>query len=348
MEPMKLRSFIFSSETLNLQYRVPAGALLALLFVVLANAWALKAQKDGLLYTSVPRQMIEESVGELVATNGTWWLGNSTMVASIDKEVVDQTTGEDNAYAELGSATLDVQIRLAATALARMKSGPERVILFVTKDDLNAGGSRASASSSYMQAFDAPGLYEVLASYFPLYSCRYAVVGMLRRGMAGLLAGDTKQQPPQVSQPGKKEEHYRHLEDDIDTTYLHNLGRNFRKVEIILDELSRQAKRTGARVVLVAPPVTRAIAAWQQRYAPEYPWERLLGELADSAASAGMELRDYSNLLESTTEYFRDTYHLNSMGALQFTRYLLKDFGYKTGVAHAADSQADMRFLRPR
>ena len=67
-------------------------------------------------------------------------------------------------------------MKLAIEELSITTHGPERITFFVTKDDLNAGGSRAKDSALYKQAFESPGLYEILASFFPVYSCRYAIV----------------------------------------------------------------------------------------------------------------------------------------------------------------------------
>lgn len=318
---MKSHSSIFSSNTLDLEWKLPAGAALAISLVVAANTWAYFAEKNGILYSSIPRQMIENSISTLSQSDAIWLLGNSTLAAGFDEKLLQENIAESNAIIELGSATLETTIRLSEIALQSDGKKPKKIILFFTKDDLNQNGSRADASKSYHQAIDSPSLYEHVALAFPVYSTRYAITDKIRNGIASIGLRFTAKKVN--NKPDKKT--YKDLSTRIDTTYLLNLGRNYKPADIDFSTLGELAKSNNISIYLVAPPVTTAISKWQSRFAPKYTWPSIIQSITEKAARADISVLNYTNLLESTTQYFKDTYHLNNKGAIIFTKQLILD-----------------------
>ena len=326
---MKLHSSIFSSDTLNLNFRVPAGAIFALTIVVAINVWAYIGEKEGSLYSSIPRQMIDNSITELTSNKHIWWLGNSTLAAGLDKATLGNKKLDDSAIIELGSATLATTLRLTEIALQKSTSKPDSIILFFTKDDLNRFGARAKASKSYFQAMDNPDMYEYFSTLFPVYSTRYAIVKKIKDTIVTSSLGPRKAGAAEVHSNKPEKKKYKDLSVLTDSTYLLNLGRNFELETIDFTALGNMAEQYGTEIYLIAPPVTKAVAKWQKKYAPEYSWEKLIKAITDNASSAGLKVLDYSSLLDSSSEFFKDTYHLNHNGATRFTNLLANDLGLK-------------------
>ncbi len=319
---MKLRSSIFSSSTLSIESRIPAGATLAIILVVIANVWAYHAEKNGELYTSIPRQMIDNSIEKLKNNSTIWFLGNSTLAAGFDKNMLPDGIKNSSAIIKLGSATLETTVHLSEIALQNNGKKPEKILLFFTKDDLNQNGARAQASKAYHQAINSPSLYEKIASMVPVYSTRYAITDKLRNSLASIaLVKKTKAS----NKKHRKDNLYKDLSKQIDTTYLLNLGRDYKPAYIDFSRIGKFAKNNNITIYLVAPPVTASISRWQAKYAPDYPWKSIMKNITHNAKNAGITVLDYTNTLKSTTEYFKDAYHLNSKGSKIFTEHLLSD-----------------------
>lgn len=320
---MKLHSSIFSSDTLSARWRIPAGAALAIFLVSIANVWAYFAEKNGILYTSVPSQLIENALDELSNNNGIWLLGNSTLAAGFDENVLNETQKRNSAIIKLGSATLDTTVHLSEIALQADSAKPDKIIIFFTKDDLNQNGSRANASKSYHQAMNGAGVYEHFASLIPVYSTRFAITDKLRNAIASIVAGRKAEAESSIST--RKQSRYRDLSKKVDSTYLLNLGKDYTPIDIDFSRLGQLAKTHETKVYLVAPPVCSAVADWQKRYAPQYSWQSIVSKVTVDASNYGIRVLNYTDLLESTTEYFKDVYHLNSRGSRAFTNHLLND-----------------------
>ena len=121
------------------------------------------------------------------------------------------------------------------------------------------------------------------------------------------------------------EKQYKDLSNDYNTTYLHNLGRNYHTLPSDFTELARIAHGKGTELLLVAPPVTATILRWQEQYAPDYDWNNVFSDVSDRTVRQGILTNNYTGLHKSTTRYFKDVYHLNSKGAVEFTNRLLAD-----------------------
>jgi hypothetical protein len=53
------------------------------------------------------------------------------------------------------------------------------------------------------------------------------------------------------------------------------------------------------------------VTAWQERNFPQYAWASVLANIAAEGGKKGIKVLDYTSMLESTTKYYKDVYHLN-------------------------------------
>lgn len=333
---MTWRSSIFSSETLRPRGLRPTAALLAAVVLGAGNLVAWAAQRAGRITTSVPRQLIDERRVSLAREPGVWFLGNSTMAAALSEEALRERLGRDWVKAPLGSSTLRVSLTLAERALATAPSPPAAIVLFATKDDVNANGDRAAVSRRYERAFEGRTLAETAAAAIPAYACRFAIQSELLNGVAGLLPGRTSAGRVQAEARAPA----RDLSVDFELTHLHKQGRAYAPEPV---DFARLAARAGGRtrLVLVFPPVTAAVERWQRRHAPAHPWPAVSAGLAARARAAGFTVLDYTHRYPSTTAFFEDVYHLNARGAADFTPTLLGDLGVGLAAGRAVSTSSD-------
>lgn len=316
---MTSRSSTFSSETLQLGGFRPTAALLAALLLAGGNLVAWAAQREGLISSSVPRQLLEDRRAALAAEPGAWFLGNSTMEAALSEEALRAQLGGRWVKAPLGNATLEVSLSLAERALTEARAAPAAIVVFATKDDVNANGDRAVVSRRYERAFEGRTVAETAAAAIPAYACRFAIQAELLNGLTAVLG-------PKQASAGVGPAPVRDLSADVELTHLHKQGRAYVPDDVDFARLAAAAQgRT--RLVLVFPPVTAAVTQWQRRHAPAHPWPEVAARLARQARAAGFEVLDYTGRYPSTTAFFEDVYHLNAHGAGVFTPVLLGDLG---------------------
>jgi hypothetical protein len=195
--------------------------------------------------------MIDDAINKLTEADGIWLLGNSTLAAGINEDIVSVKVGAENAIVELGSATLEVTIRLADIALEASDKPPKKIILFVTKDDMNKLGSRASSSASYLEAMDSPSLYEKLATMIPIYSCRYSIRDHLRKTISDDAIGLLKSLKPAhaADESGVVKAAYMPLSDVEDSTYLYKLGKNYTPFDLEFSRIADAARLKGSKSI---------------------------------------------------------------------------------------------------
>ncbi len=319
-------SSIFSSETLRASGLRPWAALLALLVLVAGNLVAWRAQRAGRISTSVPRELVEERLAALAAEPGVWFLGNSTMAAALSEEALRAHLGARWVKAPLGSSTLQVSLTLAARALAVAPTPPPAIVVFATKDDVNANGDRAVVSRRYERALEGRSLAETLAAAVPAYACRFAIQAELQNGVVALLAPARASARSAPVGGGAAVPPARDLAADFELTHLHKQGRDYAPAAVDFARLAAAA-RGRTRLVLVFPPVTAAVERWQLRHAPAHPWPAVAAGLAARARAGGFEVLDYTDRYPSTTAFFEDVYHLDARGAAAFTPVLLEALG---------------------
>lgn len=336
---MKLTSSIFSFNTLVARWKFPPALALALAIVLAANVWAYFELQAGRLYTSVPRQMIANAVSDLVREDGVWWLGNSTLAAGVDAERITRASRTTHTVVPLGSATTDISIALAALALGQSEQPPQRIVVFVTKDDLNAEGSRAEVSRKYLQAMTKPGLYDWVAAALPIYSTRYAITDRIREQIIDSTLGKNSSASPTEPAASTIKRRYRELANEIESTMLYNLGRDYSPISMDFGPLTQLAQQTETDIWLVSPPVTASVASWQEKYAEEWPWQRIVDILQAQSREADFRFLNYTELLPSTSEFFKDVYHLNAKGKQAFTDELIRVLGGNEQCIETADEQ---------
>ena len=144
---MKSRSSTFSFDTLKLHPSLPRAWLLCLSVVTISNWAAYEGLAAKVLYTSVPTGLVEEVYARAKEPANLWLFGNSTLDASVDEASLKNALGVEVHKFVLGSATFATMARLARGALQRSSSKPSQLVFFVTKDDFNTHGSRATATT---------------------------------------------------------------------------------------------------------------------------------------------------------------------------------------------------------
>lgn len=315
---MKWPLSIFSFETLKGSLAPTRAVCLALLLLVVVNVLVKRAIDSDLLYVSNPRLMVTKGIESLVESEAElWWIGNSTMAAGVDQTVIADAAVKDSVFLELGSATLEATVALAVNAIEQSSRKPEKLILFFTKDDLNAHGERAVASRRYLEALQGESLKDRVESWVPVYTARFAIV----KGGRDFFASTLKHGPKSQDKVEEAVVH-RDLSSDFDTTYLNNLGRDFAPQVINFNRLAELAGAYGTKIYFVSPPVTNAVVKWQAENVPSYPWSDIVSGIEALLEFSNMIVVDYSGLLPSTTQYFKDVYHLNQFGAKEFSKQL--------------------------
>jgi hypothetical protein len=240
-----------------------------------------------------------------------WLVGNSTLGRGVAAEMLSDTTGRRVAKFMLGSSSFEAQVNLAEYMLRSTKHRPKYVGIFATKDDFNRNGWRYLKSQKYLRAMHEPRVEDILASQIPVYACRTSIKRWLR-GERGEAASASTDGVP-----------IHDLSEDWDTQPLANDGRDYQwdgQGWQLLNELT--ANYPNIRFFIVLPPVTKSIERWQAAHCPYMPWRSILSRIHHKAAQIGVPVYDHADLLPSTSEFFRDNYHVNLRGQARFTRKL--------------------------
>ncbi|OUU15836.1 MAG: hypothetical protein CBB97_23565 [Candidatus Endolissoclinum sp. TMED37] len=323
---MSRRLFTFSSSARSLRAKMPKAAIFAACLVLIANLLIYQQERAGNLYSNNPNVMIEKSIGSLTTAKGIWLIGNSTLAAGVSRELI-RDYGNEATFVTLGSASFPVLTAVIEQALAKADAYPSRIVIFFTKDDLNQNGDRVLKSKGYLNALEGVIDSNTVWSKIPANRVRYAI----RQRIIKLFYGPFSR--PQVDLNERcdpNNECYKDFGSSLHSTYLANLGKDFKTAEVDLSLVGKLTKEKGIRTYLVAPPTANVVAEWQQLNNPEMTWPDIISLMNNEAAQHDIILRDYSTSLESTTEYFEDPYHLNDRGRQAFTELLVKDlFGRK-------------------
>lgn len=180
--------------------RVPRSVLTALVLILAAEGAARAALNRGWLRRDMTARALVESYVDRVGREqpDVWLLGNSTLDEGVDEAAFVRDTGRSTVKLSLGSATVRATARVLGFYLARAPRKPQAVVVFVSKDDLNRKGYRATVSEQYDDIVSG-GLLASPQRHLALYATRgdiQAKAGRAFDRLRRLVGGRERRQPP--------------------------------------------------------------------------------------------------------------------------------------------------------
>lgn len=315
-------SSIFSFKTLKLKPAVPRAVLVALLVVACVEG-AVRyrhAQRDshfGHSFVFLIRDY-EQQTNESGAD--TWLLGNSTLAASIDEPMFEELAGIDSVKLPHGSCNLAGYDTLLGYYLAQAPA-PKRLIVFISKDDLNQAGLRSELTQQYLDFADESGLRP--SHWLTLSFDREALRQEAADGIDALYSA-VRGQTTAKSQ--------RFDVSTIDTTVfnpdkpldeVYNLReavRDWSYNEESLRSIVSRARRYGIdEVAVVILPVTDALAEMHDRYVPGQTYEEVRAKTREICRAIGVPCLDLG-VGSSQHALFYDAFHFNAKGRQVLTQ----------------------------
>ena len=162
---MKCLLSIFSFKTLRLSFNLPRAVILGLCLVALSEGMARYIVHKGILNEtpSLKKTIRENTVSLNQKRPSLWLIGNSTLRFGINLKYLETQLGSSAIKLCHGGATVRGSAAMLDFYANKIQYQPARVILFITKDDLNPNGLGAKTSKTYLQ-------YLTLRKYFKPYS----------------------------------------------------------------------------------------------------------------------------------------------------------------------------------
>jgi hypothetical protein len=312
---MKPSLFISNFNFMNKPILIIA---LTLVLVLSANIWAYRGGASGKFISSIPSKLIDGYTDKMADPYDMWFLGNSTLDNGIIMDTVKRLTNSRILKTPMGSGTAYAMSLLAIKGIKTTKHLPKQIFLFVTKDDFNANGLRAETSKRYYQAMNGSVWKEDFLGTIPLYSYRLGIKNEIQKAIIGDLGKNKKTDKKKASLKSVKTV----VIDDKEDSHLNNLGKNYTLNVAGLKELAAVCKAKGIKVSLIWPPVTLSVVHWQDNYFPKQNYESIIESIRKECVMNGISFMDFTTAVPSTTQYFRDEYHLNKTGARLFSAML--------------------------
>lgn len=335
-------SSIFSFETLRGPWRVPRGALLALALLAMGELAARALLRGREASDPTLRALVDGQRARLEAEKpALWMLGNSTLGHGVDEDAFRRASGRSAIKLNHGSATVRGSAAMLAYYLERCGARPERVLVMLTKDDLNANGVRAQASRTYVDYGDtAPAPAQVPLRLWAARSRIRTRLAILSMNLFRAAWPDRAGAPfadGVVTMSGKR------LTDapiPPDDPWFHALARDFTPDYDALAELAKVCRRHGIDdVEVVLLPITPAALAWHDRAVPALPFARLRRDLARACAANRLAFLDLGDP-PADLAHFRDYVHLGDLGRRALTARLASLEAHRPVVANA-EARAD-------
>jgi len=345
---MTFLSSIFSFDTLRFhtgaaKRRWPAGAICALAIclvveVSLRGLWMGGALKENRSLSKHVRQQM--TALKQARPDAVWLLGNSTLDYGIDERLFASLQGAPAIKLTHGSASLRGSAQLLEFYLRHAPRKPARVIVTLTKDDLNANGYRAEQSKRYqeMDLLDDVPTAELLAiratrDDIKAHAARLTneiarLIKHRRSGDATVESGgrptgdsaaaandnDTDDQPADLVYDGKP--------IPPGDAWHRELLKNFtidQKAFQVLADVCRRYDLPPPTVVML--PVTDKYIEFHQLYCPNISYEQIRAEVARLCQANGLQLVDLGSLVgKKDYALYRDYYHVNRAGRPWLTR----------------------------
>ena len=318
---MKRPLSVFSFKMPARARRFPRAAGMAVLLLLLSESAARIAISRGWLTLDFSlRRLTQESLERLRRDQPTiWLLGNSILRRGIDKDVLAREMGSRAIQLAHGTASLAGSVAMMKFYLSRVTQPPERVIFFVSKDDLNRHGYRARVSQTYLDlGRDGPSRFD-LDDWLALSAARGQIVRSFQAGLASLLlpSGVPARKPRPAADDGKP--------ITLNDPHFADLARNYELDLGAVAELGAICRRRGIRrTQMVLMPVTGRYIEFHEALFPEMPYREIRRSLAAACEANGIRFVDYGG---PTNEYylFSDPYHLNDAGKRKISEVLSRE-----------------------
>ncbi|MBC7785474.1 MAG: hypothetical protein H7144_16700 [Burkholderiales bacterium] len=316
---MTSRSSIFSFDTLKIPREIPKATLFALALVGLSELGVRAMMASGKLEEDVSlRKTLVRRIDTITQEKPPiWFLGNSTLDWGVDENLLSELLGRKVIKLAHGSATVNASAAMLDFYISQTGQKPERVVVTLTKDDINRNGFRAERSQTYLD----------LARDDKL---PFAEPIMLRRARANIRDGAVdslmalKGKPPQATKVIKAYDG-RPLTEK--STLEISLLKDFDLATDWFAELKSACARNGLPApVVVLMPTTDQYGAFHDQFVGESKptYEQVHAQIVSAIEKNGLICVDFSVPARGQSEYakFRDPYHLRPEGEKWFTRQL--------------------------
>ena len=316
---MKLRSSIFSFETLTERPRLSRAVLTAVLLLVGLEI----AARIGIAEGSIERdyslhRLTQDYLDELRNRRPELWLlGNSVAGRGIDAGIISRKSPHDAIVLAHGSASAAGSEAMARFYLDRVPFAPREIIFFFSKDDFNRNSQRGVLSTRY-QEWAAHGPPLDLDNVLALSGARGAIVDAVQVGVARLLLpfGKPARRTATPVFDGRpiRLDHPQYLDT----------ARDYEMDSDVVARLARLARRRRIALRFVLMPVTDRYVEFHDRLFPSQPYESIRARLAAACRTHRVPFLDHGDPSE---EYhlFKDPYHLNEAGRRKVSGFLARE-----------------------
>lgn len=317
---MKCPSSIFSFKTLRGFVRPGRAVWLAVGLILGAEGLVRWAGVSG--HLPPPRSLDEHVSHQLARTRETegaiWLVGNSTLGYGVDTDELQRTLGRPVVALIHGSTTARGSVAMVDYYLRNGARKPSRIVMCMTKDDLNVNGERAAKSKRYL-------LY---GSWRSLSLERALLLARSREDIKSWIQkrghlAPARKEDDDTDVRARKEDVFTGKLNTGDRRWLHQLAESYAPDASSLDRLASISKSHDARVAVLWMPVTDVYLRHHDQMAPECSWSQIQTAVRERCTSLGIEVWD---LHGPFSEYagFRDAYHLGESGRAEFNQKLIE------------------------
>jgi len=298
----------------------PRAAVAATLAVVVLNLIAgyLIPQRTDWL-PSEPRILVTRQLAELREAEDLWLLGSSTLAQGILPEMLSDQTGRDLSLFKLGSAGPRSLTEMAITGLKEDDTPPEAIFLFYFKDSMNANKPTLKDDIRYVDALKDPSLSDYATTVAPIFNYRESLKFNIRKTIAlALVPSRSKKVKTITSEQAKPI-------DNEDMVKLMASGVDYRLETGRIDDLAALCNEKDIALYIVITPTAEAAVKWQDKHVSDLSYQAMIDTLRTKGEELGYEVLDYTQRFPSTTQYFRDPFHIRSAYMPDFTETFAED-----------------------
>jgi len=301
---------------------MPKATLLALLVLVAAEVGVRyrKAQSDSIFGHSFVFQFHRYEQMVQATPQDIWLIGNSTLAAGLDEPAFEAATGLSTAKMPHGSCSLAGYAALVDYYLDRGPA-PKRLVIFITKDDLNLRGLRADSTEQYTRYVEQSPLRPShwMMLYYDRLELKQAAVDQIDACYSAVRGQPTaRSQRFQVE--GLDRKMYQPGQDLYQVYNLREAARDWEldrdSVRAILDSAERHGVEQTCFVLL---PCTDELAQLHDQLNPEMRYEQVRREARQMCEQAGVPYLDLA-VATGRHDLFFDAFHFNVWGQRVLTQ----------------------------
>ena len=304
------RSSIFSFSTLRASFR-PSGAVVAAAALIAAAElgirWMAPRTPWRAGYPSFDLLVDHYRFRLAKDRPDVWLMGNSTLAKGVDVEQLEAASDRSIQALPVGSGTLAGQTAMLEYFLRRAPVAPRRVVVCLTKDDVNTRGTRAEVSAKYLQ----------YGSWRSLAADRLFRLDDLRTTGHAYLRNLWRSRPATVL-PAAPARFTGQL-TGFESNSLDRLAGDFTFDSAAFSRLESLAREHRFDVAVCLMPVTDVYAAFHDHKYPRQTCDSIAARISALCLERGFAFRDFSLAAPGRYELFEDNRHLNADGREWFT-----------------------------